>query len=448
MGQMIDSPGRRYLLHAMVRLGRCLGLASLPLLACEPQVELRTCAAEDAQFNTIEVVTDAELEALRGCRIIEAGLRIGGSVSSLEPLEHLEQVDQLTIHATETLVDLRGLELLRLTGSLELVENAALQTLDGLDAPIGITELSVEYNPQLRSVAGLARVRLSAFDSGTHPEVTIAGNPMLADLEGLAALLEDAPSPVVRLRSEGSLDLAPLAVRSEVFQLTLTGRGLHNFEALAQLRSAHSIVLTDTQLPDLQPLRNVESLESLNINGSEAFVSLEGLDPELELGRLSLWELPNLSALTSFALPVSFDLRLSQLPQLADASSLRVRPEALDEPARLRILDCPALTATPRLEGSDWLENLEIRRTGIGSLDDLANVADVRDSTYIWDNPQLDQVEAEAWAAAHTTYIIRIGENLGWVEPDECPWLEDGHCDEPTYCAEDPLDCSPPPQGS
>jgi hypothetical protein len=70
---------------------------------------------------------DAELEALRGCRIIEAGLRIGGSVSSVEPLEHL---DQLTIHTTEALVDLRGLELLRSTGSLELVENAALQTLE------------------------------------------------------------------------------------------------------------------------------------------------------------------------------------------------------------------------------------------------------------------------------------------------------------------------------
>jgi hypothetical protein len=64
-----------------------------------------------------------------------------------------------------------------------------------------------------------------------------------------------------------------------------------------------------------------------------------------------------------------------------------------------------------------------------------------------WANPQLDQAGAEAWAAAHTTYTIRIGENLGWVEPDECPWLEDGHCDEPTYCVEDPLDCSPP-QGS
>jgi uncharacterized protein related to proFAR isomerase len=446
---MIDAAGRRYLLHGMVRLGRCLGLPALSLLACEPQVELRTCAApEDAQFDTIEVETDAELEALRGCRIIEAELRIGGSVSSLAPLEHLEQVDSLTIHATEALVDLRGLESLRLTSSVELTENAALQTLDGLDAPIGVTELSVRSNPQLRSIAGLAHVRLSAFDSVTHPQVAIAGNPMLADLEGLAALLDDAPAPSVHLHSEQALDLAPLAVRSEVFQLSLTGRGLYNFEALAQLRSADSITLSDTGLPDLQPLRNVESLASLEIGQSETFVSLEGLDPALELRRLSLWELPNLSALTSDVLPVSFDLRLSQLPQLADASNLRVRPEALDEPAHLRILDCPALIAAPRLEGSDWLENLEIRRTGLTSLDDLANVADVRASTYIWDNPQLDQTAAEAWAAAHTTLIIRIGENLGWVEPDECPWLEDGQCDEPTYCAEDPLDCSPPPQGS
>lgn len=75
----------------------------------------------------------------------------------------------------------------------------------------------------------------------------------------------------------------------------------------------------------------------------------------------------------------------------------------------------------------------------------MARRVDLSPAPASWDNPQLDQTGAEAWAA---TYIIRIGENLGWVEPDECPWLEDGHCDEPTYCAEDPLDCSPPPQGS
>lgn len=96
----------------------------------------------------------------------------------LEPRapQHLEQVERLTIRATEELVDLRGLESLRLTSSVDLIENAALQT---LDAPIGVAELSVGDNPQLRSIAGLARVRLSAFDSGIHPTVEIERNPML-----------------------------------------------------------------------------------------------------------------------------------------------------------------------------------------------------------------------------------------------------------------------------
>jgi hypothetical protein len=34
---------------------------------------------------------------------------------------------------------------------------------------------------------------------------------------------------------------------------------------------------------------------------------------------------------------------------------------------------------------------------------------------------------------------------LGWEQPAECPWLEDGYCDESTFCELDTTDCNPSP---
>ena len=449
---VIDPRARWHLLPEMVRrFARTFALGTLCLSACDAPLEQQTrvCFVPEELDTSIMVAADDEqVEALRGCRIIEATLSIGSAVTSLEPLHQLEQVDALWIRGNEELVDLRGLESLRLADALKLSDNTALETLDGLGAMIGLTEVLVEDNPQLRSLAGLAGLQLSAFEERSKPKINIERNPMLTELDGLASLLSNSARPTVVIRSEQPLDLAPLAARSDYEGLGLAGPSLRNFEALAQLRSARSISFYETALRDLQPLRGLESLESLSVNTSEAFESLAGLDPELGVERLSLSGLPALTSPPDTPLSVSFELRLEQLPGLVDASALQLRPDPLDALTILRVEDCASLSTLPQFVGGDRLGHLELRGTGLTHLSELASVVEVEWSTVIWDNPLLDQGLAEAWAAQHTTPFTRIGQNLGWVEPAECPWLEDGYCDAPSYCADDWVDCQPPPQGS
>jgi hypothetical protein len=142
-------------------------------------VATRVCA------ESYTVRTNAELEALAGCSVIEQGLDIRGEVTTLLPLASLTRVGgALEIRNLPSLVSLRGLERLSAVGGhFELRQNdvlSLLQGLEGLSTVGGYFEL--RQNNALTSANGLAALR----SVSGYFEIVL--NPRLTTVAGMTAL--------------------------------------------------------------------------------------------------------------------------------------------------------------------------------------------------------------------------------------------------------------------
>ena len=137
----------------------------------------------------LELDAQADLEAVRSVREIEGTLAITGSVVDLEALGCLESIrGSLQIHDTAGLGDLSGLEgLTHVGGQLWVARNPDLASLDGLSSLRFASWINLSHN----GITHLGLPALQATDSITIGDCLPEdeGEPLLEDLDGLDALL-------------------------------------------------------------------------------------------------------------------------------------------------------------------------------------------------------------------------------------------------------------------
>jgi uncharacterized protein YunC (DUF1805 family) len=116
--------------------------------AAAPTVAAATCDGGSVRG-------DAELERYGHCATIAGDLDVTG-VTSVEPLRRLRAVDgTLSIHRTERLYSLSGLENLRRVDTLRIEQNRGLISIGSLNALAHAEKVSIVANPRLSGSRGL-----------------------------------------------------------------------------------------------------------------------------------------------------------------------------------------------------------------------------------------------------------------------------------------------------
>jgi hypothetical protein len=400
---------------------------------------LQNC--EDEEGDGYRPRDDEEMAALRGCKVLAGALHVGRSVTSLESLGELEEVDAVLIQNNRELTDLRGLESLHRLGSLYLSKNAALESLEGLGDLEGLGGLVVSDNEHLVSVEALAGVDNRALRSDAHPIVDWSDNPRVEDLRPLAAMLERGPAPDLSVSSTLDLDLRDLVTREDYSSLALHGEGLRHFDALQGVGRADKVSLSDNYLTDLSALGSVEVMERLSISRMHYLEGLEGLSPELELDQLRIYHCVTLADASGLEAKLTRYLSLSNLPALTTVGDMKIESSGHATAPSLIVSYSPLLEALPRIEGTQRAMTIDVQDTSIDSLDPLANIIEVEDRAIVWANPYLMQKYADLWAQPLEPVRKRVGDNAEWHEPEYCPWQGDGYCDEGRFCERDDDDC-------
>jgi hypothetical protein len=150
------------------------------------------------------------LEGLEGLERVGALALENVNAPNLQPLENLRHVNanvtgswsagELVIERAHHLVDLSGLEKLQGVTSLYVVDNDALESLDGLALPFRVDAINLAQNPRLSNLDALANVRAVDFlqihttgvrdltalsELGVGETINISYNPELVAISAL-----------------------------------------------------------------------------------------------------------------------------------------------------------------------------------------------------------------------------------------------------------------------
>lgn len=356
-----------------------------------------------------EVGSKAELDALDGVTRVTGSLRITATDAfDLAPLRCLEQVNvNFGITDNPELVDISALAKLTVVGEansgwIRIAGNAKLASLTGLEAIGSLAILEIEDNPALASVDGL-----SGLGSVATGWLNVVGNPALESLEGFSSLevvtelyiegngletlgagsLSQVSSFIV-LDNDALVSLGNLAALAEVSSLLVSGNdALKDLSGLA-LTSAGGVQIEDNEaLTSLSGLEDLTTIEGgLILENNPSLASIAALTGLTEIGA-NLW-IRNAGALTS----------LDGFPAVAQIHS---GPASIDPgaPPALRILENPVLV----------------------DVSGLSAAGGVQGDAAISDNPMLPSCAAQSALDALTVTGERIVEgNLddGWPN---CP---------------------------
>lgn len=269
--------------------------------------------------GSIEVRTQADLERLEGCNVVNGDLLILGLV-------------------TDDLLELSQLR--SVTGTLQLALSGSLEGLQGLDS-VGNLWLEGLDTTTLSQLGNLTRI---GDGSGQDGALVITGLQRARDLEGFGNLrvvstidiLESAsltsiaglsvPPQLQRILLSGldSLtDITALAPLEEVDELSFSDLNLTNLVGLANLRVASNLSLANlpflTDLSQLAALTVVGGLyvEDIGVTNLTGLEGLERIDNATIEFNPNLLDMEALSGLTSLdELTVYANPALQSLPEL------------------------------------------------------------------------------------------------------------------------------------
>lgn len=429
---------------------------------------------DDGEIDTI-LYSQGDVEKLAGCTDISGSLLISGSgITDLTPLASLRRIaGALSLQgSSNSPLDPAGPATLAGLESLESVRDLFLEATRLTDlAPLaGLTDIPgdvrIERHWRLASLAGLHNVK------SVGGALSIDDCPQLADIADLASLQQVG----VRM----FFSHLPITSLHGLEALTTIGTeggesrvGLHvlyqlaSLDALAgvQWRPEHDIWIYGTAISNVDIFAGVPKLTALSLDINPMLTSLAGLQSlttvsgGLRLGRneqlTGLADLAGLqsvgaltfdeTAFTDLVLPalappgelrISGNEQLTALSFLAGATSL---PSLVLE-FNPQLTGLPELTALTSVDGA-----LELRsNAGMAALDDLAAVTHVGGRLAVVYNPELLQMDAEAWAAPiEVDGARKIVGNKGYDVPllDPCPWADDGECDLKVCDGSDGGDC-------
>lgn len=263
--------------------------------------ELRGCT---------EVMGDLELHGFPGMdltplsalRIVRGNLYVGtqgplggspiGTISSLEGLEALEQVNSLTLSHL-TVPDLSGLSSLRAVafdplgpheegGLLYLRHNTALRDLSGLDSLTDFAQLATTDNAQLESLSGL-RV------PHTLRSVHLSNEPVLTDLSALGELTSIGE---LYLENTAITELDALQVKEAELIMLVNNDLLEHANSLSLLVNLRELAVAgNDRLQELPALENTNGFAILNVVGNAQLRSVpsfrSGIGGGLAIGSLT-----------------------------------------------------------------------------------------------------------------------------------------------------------------
>lgn len=236
-------------------------------------------SARAQDCSSLTLATQEEVDAY-ACGTSVYDLKITGSVVDLRPLSPLTMVGNLNVVGTTQLTSLVGLENVRQIngpGGLTILDNAALESLDGLEGAEGISALRVWNNAALTSLAALGGARVSTY-------VGISENDALESLDGLGSVtsLGTRNSGVYVSGNDVLRDLsglANLAVGGEQLRITdndaLVSIGLSSLQTV----TSQVVIEDNDSLPSLQGLDALTSVNYVTIDGNDALVSFAGFGP-------------------------------------------------------------------------------------------------------------------------------------------------------------------------
>lgn len=351
------------------------------------------CAPPARTLNrSIDVSDEATLQSLDGCEVIDGALtifgrglrdlrplsrlrlvtralRIASYGGSLDGLEALEAVDALTIESSDVatlaplgglrriggtglrgrgtlrlrnnpnLVDLAGLGGLVEVLALDIQENAALTSLDGLSVPAQLESVSLVNHPQLADVTALQPLQLAEA-------IVIEAARSLQSLGGLSSLREVRTLSLVDLPALRDLALPVVSVNV----LYLDGVGLGTLDGLSAITRIESAVIQNNpNLVEVDRLGSLEALDELSVLGNPSLVQLPSFVGVLALNQLYVRDNAALAAGPGFPLVTSAGtLLVSQNPALTHLTGLGALASArtidISQNASLVELDLGALS--------------------------------------------------------------------------------------------------------
>jgi hypothetical protein len=329
------------------------------------------CPAGGTFNRSIEVSDAGTLEALRGCSVIDGSLTIFGTnlsdlgplsqlrfvtralriasyAGTLDGLEGLESVGNLTIENTSipTLLPLQSLQQIgggtASGGALELNQNGGLSDLAGLGSLQVVTSISISGNPSLVTLAGLSvPVRLESLSLRDNPQlgdltglenlqlaqtVAIENSIALSNLAGLSNLQATTSLALVNLPSLTTLEL-PIGNIGVFYLDNVVVTNLNGLSGLRQLESA--IIQNNASLVEFDRLGSLEALRELSVINNSSLVRLPDFPGVFSVEQVYVRNNPLLAAGPSYPLVAEADtILISDNPSLTNLTGFRVLQRA------------------------------------------------------------------------------------------------------------------------
>ena len=314
------------------------------------------CLASTALTGDLVVEAQEDLETLEGCQQIDGSLTISIQAADLRPLYALTSVST-TLSIRGNTPSLDGLESLRTVGNL---------TIEGL--------LAGDLAP------------LGHLEFMTIGTLTLTSCPNLVDLDGLAELKG------VRhlwLGCSALETLAPLELPEQMADIWSFGSSLAQLTDLGVRELSGSLVISNSQLSNLDAFSALKSVGGIEVRENARLENMDATSGLGRAGRIVVIENPNITRLPDYPelqrlgeLWITGNDRLAQWPEFPALYSwdLAAPPSPLiGRDPTIEIKDNPALTSVtlraPWLEasaviisGNEALTQFEITEPRLGSL--------------------------------------------------------------------------------
>ena len=385
------------------------------------------------------VITRAyALESTAGLESLEF---IGGNLKIQED-PALTEVDFPRLNAVGGAVRVRYLAALEtvpgiaeIGGDLEIRELAALRELD-LDGVRYVGgSLKIHENPRLTAVDGsddLFEVSGRLALEGNHALVRVTGFDGLDRIGGGVFISDAAPY--------GRDECEPVASEAGTaggFTVSRTN-GLERVAGFGRIVRldyheacpGQSLALEDNRaLAKMAALPGLERASALVLEENPSLVGLPRW-AELEVGSIRVTGQPTLRDLRLLSGLTATNAHIESNPDLVALDGLRLSNDAW----RLVVEENPQLVRWGAVDAGEVVALSVRRNERLNDLSGLRSLQDVSDELNITENPSLPQTEAvEVSAHFEAPRGKKIGGNRGWLVPAECPWVEDGVCDEDPY---------------
>ncbi|MEM6801260.1 MAG: T9SS type A sorting domain-containing protein, partial [Bacteroidota bacterium] len=245
--------------------------------------------------GTLQIYDNPKLKNLNGLsnlKKISGGLSITGAIDTniqdqltdISGLSNLEEVGGfISFSYLDSLVDLSGFpNLTTFNGNVSFNYNRGLESLDGMQLPETIKQISIRSNTSLKNIDGFAGVK--------HVQrILIEGNPQLLNVDGLADVeVNDSYVEITKNASLQNIEgLASLrAIASPNTSQYTTSLFIWKNPKLKNLRGLHNIskvggsiaIADNLSLQNIDALSQVDSLNGrITISGNWVLTGLFGL---------------------------------------------------------------------------------------------------------------------------------------------------------------------------